>query len=277
MSLERPKNGQKVSVNRILRLTFELWRDYLSRFFMAQLLALAFLVLGLVPTILYVQIDSITTLKGIVSATRFLFTQFPFYGIVAFLSLLPGIVLYTAFLGSNFGITRDITTGGNYYAGLKNAFFYFRRYWWRYFLVALVFICPAVLFQAIRPGMETWYVPKTIVTVGFFAIMFVWCTIMFLWPAGVTGTGSFLKGFAECFHIFRKNFLILFECFGLFYFPIVVIALILTSWIYPFFLGSSNEPIYILALIIIFLFVHFFLVPLIAICNSCLYNALKNR
>jgi hypothetical protein len=205
--------------------------------------------------------------------------------VFAFLLRLPGLIIYCAFLGSNFGIARDILTGGNYYAGLKNAFSYFRRYWWRYFIIAIIFtsfimvIAIGIILLAIPEALiiASKSVLYLIIVSEFGIAMLFGFSLLILWPASLTATGSLKKSFQESFRLFRQHWKFILKSFCILFLPLLIVSLMFSNLIYPILMDFPNGIINTLWLVVIFLIFNFLIVPIFVSYSSCLYNALISQ
>ena len=161
--------------------------------------------------------------------------------------LFPSIIILYSCLGSLFGISREIITSGNYYANLKNAVFYFRKYWWQYTIATIfikgVSICLSLFFALfIMTNWESlWYLNLIIIGMNF-----VWETLFNLIMPSISAGNSIKKSFSECLQLIHANYRSIIKTYGFYYLLLQLIILIYTFIPAEFTLGKSISAIIVI-------------------------------
>jgi hypothetical protein len=92
----------------------------------------------------------------------------------------------------------------------------------------------------------------------------------------LTAKGSLKESLQETGHLFRRYSKIIMKSFAWLYFPLWIIAILLSNWITPLITGSIANFLILICLLTLFLVFHYLFIPIIAIYSSCTYNALTS-
>jgi len=179
--------------------------------------------------------------------------------------LFPSIIILYSCLGSLYGISREIIERGNYYANVKNAVFYFRKYWWQYTIATIyikgVSICLSLFFYLfIMTNWESlWYLNLIIIGVNF-----VWETLFNLIMPSISAGNSIKKSFHECLQLIHVNYRSIIKRYGFYYFLLQLITLIYTFIPVEFAIVKSISAI-------IVILSNYLFMPFLSIISTLLY------
>lgn len=151
------------------------------------------------------------------------FTQFlppaEFFFILGLISTFPNIIVVMILSGCIYGLSYDLVSSGDEYTEIKNAWDYFKRYWWQYLILGTVqgivsFVAMGISFYIEIINYEpsemyeyTYSFPDggigaaTLLFLSSYAVSYLFSYLM----PSVTATGSFKGSFKENFLIMRKE------------------------------------------------------------------------
>ncbi|WP_371803959.1 hypothetical protein [Candidatus Lokiarchaeum ossiferum] len=264
------QNSDKISSKEILSLSFELLRDYfkpLTGTFMIAFLAsiivwiLSFLLSGSLGILLYS--DSFYSFNYLLS------------GLITFASILPGFFVLFSFIGSGFGMTSEILTGGDYFVELKSSFSYFKKHWSGYSGFAMIFILISILISLIIP--DSWYFSGTIVhAVLAFVITSIaellTISILGFAPVALSQDNSFIKSISISLKIFRKHGWSIIKAVALLILPIEIFSFLYGDVVVLFLQPNIWAEIYFFSWFVLLLGLFFIYLPLLIIHLTILYQ-----
>jgi hypothetical protein len=244
----------------IVRHAREMLKDFWRPIYGAQLLAIV-LFIGVITVVIFLAVIVISAIPRAGDVIL------PLAIILAFV---PGIIIYSAMLGSVFGIIREIMIGGDYYVEFKNAFFYFKKYWKQYALSSIMLSSFTILFSLaialLRSTLPVWFLFACLVGVN----LAWYSAICFLFPAASAGF-SFRSAVRTSLSLFRGHAGHVLKSYG----PYFLIQQIMTA----LSLLAANDAIGNFAMAISFLAGGFVLeilfVPFLCAISSLLYYSLQ--
>jgi hypothetical protein len=152
-----------------------------------------------------------------------------FINTLGLIIMIPALILLAAFSESGYGLAYDIMSSGDEFAQFRGAFTYFRKYWWQYTLLSLLYSLPlAVLNPFIMDlAIIDSVLLKLVIFIGFNIIGFTWYAIIGTSLPAVTAHGKVKRSLAESFILFKKNPPRFWKTWGkfylIFYFPTYII------------------------------------------------------
>jgi hypothetical protein len=205
--------------NPIRKFAIEILRDYWRPLYGAQLFAflsfLIVLVLSLVIGLFFVQTYATNVYTGLSPQNSLV--------VLIIILILPALVVYSAFQGSVYGITREILVNGDYFIEFKHIFYYFKKYWWQYFLASLSVSCFNIFLTLLLNLTTAKLVGWGLFLVYFCCNFFMGSFLCLLTPSICAGT-SIRKAYREAIHLFRQYYPRILGTFGVVYFILQFIA-----------------------------------------------------
>ncbi|MFX1255524.1 MAG: hypothetical protein ACFFCZ_28230 [Promethearchaeota archaeon] len=118
-------------------------------------------------------------------------------------------LVFIAFKSTLYGLSYDIMSSGDLFTKFTHSFSYFRRYWWQYAIISVIFAIPIfigqvisfiiILNQGIDPSIGLFKIGLYIVE--FFSLVF----LVEIYPS-ITAQGRFLQSISENIRIVKLNF-----------------------------------------------------------------------
>ncbi len=192
---------------------------------------------------------------------------------------LPIMFLIYAFYGSGYGLAYDIMSSGDEFAQFKGAFSYFKRYWWQYTLISLIYSAPGIILNpTILPfdSIDSIGI-QVLIHFVFQIITFLWFTIIGMALPAITAHDNLRESLGESIKLFRNNLSRYARTWGLFFilFQIPVFGIM---EFYSLSLNTSDTiSIGMGGLILIgYLFSTFIVFPMQTLISTRLYNSILN-
>jgi len=256
----------------VYRLAIELFQDYFKTIFGTQLLAIF-----AASVIIIVSLLLTGTLVDIITDFDFMAISTVFADILTLMSLFPGLFVFLALLGSLFGMMQEVLKGGDYYVELKSAFFYFKRHWWGYSALALLFLTFTFLIQSVIPPEDV----LPLLSFGriglsiFVSLCTYLCLSVFgLAPALLTDGKRIWPSIQGAFRLFRRHGKFIAVTVAGAYWPLQIALFFLGDVAGAFISGEIAALIYFFIWVVVFLFQFFAYFPWFIIVISVVYRHL---
>jgi hypothetical protein len=202
---------------------------------------------------------------------------------------IPYMILMMALLGSLYGLAYDIMSGGDEFTEFKSALTYFRRYWWQYFLIAILADFPSMILPIYINPLFGWFHPPqnqigVYVVVYLILVMILFGYGLLILPAmaSVTSQGSIKVALQESFAIVKTNLKRLLKTGFLYYLIFGFISNIFLSvryLLWPYF-GDQIKIVFIIVVIIFIFGIYLVGTPMQVLLITRIYNtssAIKHR
>ena len=272
--------NQKTSIlsetKRDFRIAWQSLKDNFKAFLATELFAaLAFiLTIFILGSILIIVVSLIPS----VSLSDFAGQLSDNFGISHIFRFLTGLIafsLFNAFLNCQHGLAYDIMSSGEMFAEFKNAFTYFKRFWWQYPLLTFVLLIYNSLFST-GPRIEgsgpnfldiTFDFIQILIIIGKLILFFIWFIIFIHTFPSLTSQGNFKRSFIESFRIIKSNPKRIISTWG-FYFLIFIVPIILLGIL----VGVYEYTVLYVICGIIFILITLIGIPMLSLIACGIYN-----
>lgn len=241
--------------------------DFLISFKLTIKNFLPFFTILLIGTVIFYALD--ISLR-IVFYENLIYTMPPdSLNLIYSLIKLPSDAILHGFFGCSMGLAYDIISSGDEFAQIKNAIYYIREYWLKFFLFGFISNCFIYILRFIDPSVITLEISLLI---RLFSA--VWYIILSETNASLVSTSNLFTALKENFLILRKNFGRIIITFGLYYI-VFLLPRSLTGAAYFFNEWPSygfTAPLFmtIQVLTLIYIFIGF---PIFAFLSLGIYNS----
>ncbi len=208
-----------------------------------------------------------------------------FFFSMGMLATVPNFVIVIILSGCIYGLNYDLISSGDEYTEIKNAFWYFNRYWWQYLIIGCLQGIVTLIWSAresinritqFDPNANTFALYGSLEDLVILFIIMLCAQIIYwllaLMMPSVTATGKVLDSFRENFVIFRTEWKRIGYLF-IFTFFIASVPTIITT----FFLFNQqyveNTPPILLILYALFTIINILVIsPMMSIVLTRVYN-----
>ncbi|UYP44394.1 hypothetical protein NEF87_000679 [Candidatus Lokiarchaeum ossiferum] len=278
MSSINPNSSERtgsipLSISEEVKLDFKLslqaFRNNVKAFMGTELFAFLFFVVGMLISVLITLIYLKVKVEEIAEP-------------LVILMLLPGFLisiwLFQAMLTCQYGLAFDIMSSGDMFAEFKGSFSYFKRFWWQYPLLSLIFTLSGFFTQFDLP--IKFFITEVNVQIMLYTPLTYCLTVLFIeiFPS-LTSSSNLKASFKENFLILKQNPKRLLATWGIFYIifqfiPSIVIFII--SLLSNLLFEELITIIIFITLIIVMLFWMFVIgYPVMTLIATRIYNSTK--
>lgn len=280
MSSVNPNHNEKtgstsLSISKEVKLDFKLslqaFRNNFKAFMGTELFAFLFFVLGMLISIFVIFIYLSLKAEEISE-------------MAVLIMLLPGFLVsiwvFQTLLTCQYGLAYDIMSSGDMFAEFKGAFSYFKRFWWQYPLMSLVFSFSGFFTQFDLP--IKFLITEVNVKIMLYTPLTYCLTVLFIetFPS-LTSKSNLKEGLKENFKILKHNSKRLLATWGIYYIVfqfIPSIVILIVSLLSNLLFDELIVTIIFLILIVVML-VWMFVVgyPVMALLATRIYNSVNKN
>ncbi|WP_371804990.1 hypothetical protein [Candidatus Lokiarchaeum ossiferum] len=278
MSSINPNSSERtgsipLSISEEVKLDFKLslqaFRNNVKAFMGTELFAFLFFVVGMFISVLITLIYLNVKVEEIAEP-------------LVILMLLPGFLisiwLFQTMLTCQYGLAFDIMSSGDMFAEFKGSFSYFKRFWWQYPLLSLIFTLSGFFTQFDLP--IKFFITEVNVQIMLYTPLTYCLTVLFIeiFPS-LTSSSNLKASFKENFLILKQNPKRLLATWGIFYIifqfiPSIVIFII--SLLSNLLFEELITIIIFITLIVVMLFWMFVIgYPVMTLIATRIYNSTK--
>ncbi len=242
------------------------------------ILLTSFIIVILSVIILIILAFSISTVVPFEPTPVFFFAL----GVIA---TVPNFVIIIILSGCIYGLNYDLISSGDEYTEIKNAFWYFNRYWWQYLIIgvlqgfiSLIWSASEMIEQITQfdPNANPFTLYGPFQDLVFLALIMISSQIIYwllsLMMPSVTATGKLCTSFKENFVIFRNEWKRLGYLFAFTFIFGSVTTIITTYLLYNQQYAANTPPIILILYAVSTIFNIFVLSPLLSIILTRVYN-----
>lgn len=260
------RNGFNFHSKQIIKLSIELYWDYKKSFIITQIIGFAGSIFALILS--FIIGGSVIELFKQEDITGFMIT---FLNVLSLSLVLPGLIILFSFMGSLYGMSKEIILSGDYYVNLKSSFLYFRKHWIAYSLTGFLYVIGIVGINSILPDQM-----ESIPSISKFSFLFLltsildlfWSICLTLFVSSISTSSSFKESVKLWVSTIRKNFLFTCKTYALFMIPFYILSYLWSVPVNNITYSNLGSFFLFILFILYIIVVIFFQFPVLAILSQ---------